>query len=290
MNPPTISTLDIYLTGKCNYCCKYCYGENDSRGDMNLKTYEKALDFGHFISAKTIELCGGEPLVCKNFEKYSTLAREENFDLTLRTNGIFLDARFDFVAQNFKWVGISLDGLPEDNAEMRTSRKKISPEEQFQKPVVAIKELKKRNPKIKILLATLACKKNYSRLPDFARFLIDNHIPLDKWKIYEFIVDKFRSLINRELFEMTESEFKAVGEKILSVVGKKFEIQLQSAHTKRVSANCLIVSQNGDINLMGKYYGNVVATPFDKIINLLIEDNALEVISDNKFKTYSDKM
>lgn len=289
MKPLKIPNLDIYLTGKCNYCCGYCYGENDSRGDMDLKTYEKALGFGHFIEAKTLEFCGGEPLVCENFENYSSLAREQNFDLTLRTNGIFLDAHFDFVAKNFKWVGISLDGLPEDNAAMRISRKKISPEEQFQKPVNAIKELKKRNPEINILLATLACKKNYSRLPDFAKFLVDNHVPLDKWKIYEFIVDKFRSLINRELFEMTESEFQAVGEKILSVVGKKFEVQLQSAHTKRVSANCLIVAQNGDINLMGKHYGNVVTTPFDKIINLLVEDNALAVIAENKSKTYLEE-
>ena len=80
-----VSNLDVYVTGRCNYKCEYCYGEQDCAPDMSVQTYQRALDFATYIGAKNIQMCGGEPLVCKNFKiqrlgRSSGLLGKDDFD------------------------------------------------------------------------------------------------------------------------------------------------------------------------------------------------------------------
>ena len=280
-----VKNLDVYLTGKCNYRCEYCYGENDCRPDMSAETYAKALEFGKYICAENIEMCGGEPLVCKEFQNYTLQAKEVGFGVILRTNAYFLFDQAEFVAQNCLWVGVSIDGLKTANDVMRPSRKKVSADEKFLRPISAIRELKRLNPDLKIILATLASKLNYKEIPAFADYIQKTQLPIDKWKIYEFIRDKFRSDLNHTKYEMSEAEFSELNASIPETVNGA-EVILQSAHTERVGANCLIVYQNGDINLTGVHYGNINTDAFDDIIDRLYADNALSVIANNKKFTY----
>lgn len=286
MNPEVrIRNLDVYVTGKCNYRCRYCYGENDQFDSMDMHTYQNALAFGHYLRAENIQLCGGEPLVCPEFESFVTLARQKDFDVILRTNGILIHKRLEFIAKSCKWVGISLDGTKAYNALMRTPRTAMSAEEQFELPIRAIFDLKRINPGIKIILATLVSRKNYLGLSELANYLARNKVPIDKWKIYEFITDKFRSAENHSEFEMEEDVFFSAVQMLPDSINGA-PIQIQSAHTERVSANCLIVYQNGDINLMGKHYGNINTDAFGDIVRALTADNALSVIYENKETTY----
>ena len=283
-----VKNLDIYITGKCNYQCDYCYGEDDSLGTMDKIVFLKALEFGKYINANTIQFCGGEPLVCSEFKNYATKAKEAGFGIILRTNGIHAEKQIDFIAENCEWVGISIDGLPESNSLMRRSRTAMTPQQQFSIPIKAILLLKEKNPAIKILLASLASKKNYLQLPDFAEYLINNNIPIDIWKIYEFITDKFRSQKNHLDFAMSEADFDRLCINMPKDINGA-PVLMQSAHSDRVSANCLIVFQNGDIKLLGKKYGNVSCDNYDNIIEELLNDNALDVISNNKEETYGNK-
>lgn len=280
-----LNSLDIYITGQCNFQCEYCYGESDSRPAMTEGAYQAALSFASYIGANCVELCGGEPLVCPSFEDYVLLARKFGFGVILRTNGMLIRQRLNFIARNCEWVGVSIDGLPAENAAMRKSRLKLTPEEQFSIPLQAIFDLKSVNPALKIILASVASRKNCAALPRFAAFLTERRVPIDKWKVYEFIRDKFRSAVNYEEYEMTEREFEALCAQMPKDINGA-SVQMQSAHTERAAANCLIVYQNGDINLLGKHYGNVADTPFDDIIDKLLAEKALTAISDNKERTY----
>lgn len=282
-----ICNLDVYITGHCNYKCEYCYGEKDMCPDMADETYQRALDFAAYIGAENIQMCGGEPLVCKKFKSFTLMAKERTFNVILRTNGYFLSDYIDFVAQNCLWVGVSIDGLTYSNDKMRPSNACISAQEKFERPIKAIQSLKKENPNIKIILATLASKLNYKDIPLFAQYIQDEKLPIDKWKIYEFIRDKFRSNENYSKYEMTENEFDELSKSLPETINGA-EIILQSAHTERVGANCLIVYQNGDINLSGVHYGNVNTDEFDDIIDRLYADNALMVIGNNKKVTYGE--
>lgn len=283
-----ISNLDVYVTGRCNYKCEYCYGENNLCPDMDIEIYKKALEFAEYIGAQNIQMCGGEPLVCQNFERFTMMAKEKGFEVILRTNGYFLFDYAEFVAQNCLWVGVSIDGLASSNDKMRPSKAKTSAKEKFERPINAIRELKRINPKIKVMLATLASKLNYKDIPLFVKYVQDNNLPIDRWKIYEFIRDKFRSEKNHTKYEMSKEEFDELESKLPKTVNEA-EIMLQSAHTERVGANCLIVYQNGDINLSGVHYGNVAVDKFDDIIDKLYAENALSVIGNNKKVTYGEQ-
>lgn len=282
-----IANLDIYITGKCNYKCRYCYGENDCLPGIEIETYKKCLDFAKYINVKNIELCGGEPLVEKNFELFVLMAKNSGFDVILRTNGILIPQKISFIADNCSWVGISLDGLPEENALMRESRHPISKEEQFLIPLKAIMELKQKNKNIKILLASVLSSKNYSSFLNFVTYLKKENLPIDRWKIYQFITDKFRSRENEQEFVLDDVKFENIAKLIPKSINNT-QIIVQPSKGLDKATNCLIVRQNGDIILSNVFYGNVVDTPFDLIVNNLIKNNAINLIQGNKNLTYKN--
>lgn len=280
-----ISNLDIYLTGRCNFECRYCYGEKDCYGPMNFEVYSKCLSFAKFIGATYIELCGGEPLTISNFEDYVLMARKSGFEVILRTNGMLIDNHLEFIANNCSWVGISIDGLSHTNSLMRPSKTPIDEEKQFTVPLNAICSLKEINPNIKIILASLASKVNYLDIPKLANYLIENKVPIDEWKIYEFIVDKFRSVDNKGLFELSEEEFSSMVKNLPETINGA-KIIVKSARGERRVGDCLIVRQNGDLIIMGVRYGNLLNDDFDSIVDALFKDNAIDVIVKNKNETY----
>lgn len=282
-----IVNLDIYITGKCNYKCRYCYGENDCLPGIKIETYEKCLEFAKYINAKNIELCGGEPLVEKNFELFVSMAKDSGFDVILRTNGILVPQKIDFIAENCSWVGISLDGLPEENALMRESKTPISKEEQFFIPLKAIRDLKIKNSNIKILLASVLSSKNCDAFLNFISYIKEENLPIDRWKIYQFVTDKFRSLENDKEFFLEDEKFESIAKLIPDKINDA-QIIVQPSKGLDKATNCLIVRQNGDIILSNVFYGNVVDTPFDLIIENLLKNNVLNLIKGNKNLTYNN--
>lgn len=282
-----IVNLDIYITGKCNYKCRYCYGENDCLTGIKIETYEKCLEFAKYINAKNIELCGGEPLVEKNFELFVSMAQDSGFDVILRTNGILVPQKIDFIAENCSWVGISLDGLPEENALMRESKTPISKEEQFFIPLKAIRDLKIKNSNIKILLASVLSSKNCDAFLNFISYIKEENLPIDRWKIYQFVTDKFRSLENDKEFFLEDEKFESIAKMIPDKINDT-QIIVQPSKGLDKATNCLIVRQNGDIILSNVFYGNVVDTPFDLIVENLIKGNVLNLIKGNKNLTYNN--
>ncbi|MBR4863284.1 MAG: radical SAM protein [Oscillospiraceae bacterium] len=283
-----ICNLDLYITGHCNYQCEYCYGEHDHCPDMTIDTYTKALAFAKHIGAQNVQLCGGEPLVCRHFKEFTLQAKENGLGVVLRTNGYYLPEYAEFIANNCVWVGVSLDGLPAANDLMRPAKANISAEEKFARPIEGIRKLKEANPEIRIILASLASKCNSQHIPALAAYIRENQLPIDRWKIYEFICDKFRSVENKAKYEMSEADFKKLTEQMPATVNGA-QIIFQSAHTENVGANCLIVRQNGDIKLSGVHYGNILTDSFDDIVDKLVSGNVLTVISNNKKGTYGEQ-
>ena len=137
---------------------------------MSLEKYEEVLKFAAELGVKTIELCGGEPLISPYFRDMVTLAKEYKFDLILRTNGLLLDKYID-IADEFKWIGISLDGLSEMNAIMRPALKKtMTAKQQFERVINNIFILEKKD--VQILLASVASRINYMDLINLNNYLI----------------------------------------------------------------------------------------------------------------------
>lgn len=136
-SPPR--TLEVKLTGSCNYSCEYCYDFSDNRFKQQLDP-KRALDIiFYFLNAGQDRLKilfhGGEPLMRFNDLKYivecvnALVASKQHVSVSysIQTNGSYLTSDIiDFLCQQNFSVGISCDGLEESANSLRTSRNRSS--------------------------------------------------------------------------------------------------------------------------------------------------------------------
>jgi len=134
-----ISAFVIKIASRCNLNCSYCYEYN--MGDSSWKgmpkympeeIFKKVLDRikehcnYHDFDNVDISLHGGEPLLVghQRLSTYLDLIEETlpefRVNIGIQSNGLLIDSEYLelFESRNIS-VGISLDGLPEDNDQFR---------------------------------------------------------------------------------------------------------------------------------------------------------------------------
>jgi len=272
--------LDIYITGKCNYKCPYCYGEDFNQPDISLEIFEHALEFSKKYNCK-LSFTGGEPLLHNNFTQLIQKAKEQSIPMFLRTNGIFLNKYF-IELNIFEWIGISLDGLENINNILRPNHKNynFSSIEKFEIPIKAIMKINKQYPHIKVLLATIATGLNSAQLIKMANYLNEKELDIDKWKIYDFTRNNFRSLYASKLYDTSFEEFT------------KLKKQLKKTYVgnivfKENEGNCIIIETNGDLRINSDIIGNIQENKEKLYIKVINSLKYCEILK-NKAKTYNE--
>jgi MoaA/NifB/PqqE/SkfB family radical SAM enzyme len=286
MTPFQSPVVDVYLTGACNLACDYCFGEVDSRPGMDRNTFARALSMAKHAAAEAVEFCGGEPLMYKDFSWAVQEAQKEGFRLILRTNGLLVKRYRSLIAKNFQAIGISLDGDPSHNERMRPmkGKSKLTAQQKFEIPLSEILELKRLNPGLQVVLASVATSENLEGLRNLARILGERRLPIDMWKVYQFVPNYFRSLDNRTRFEISPGTFNALSADLKSTVAGQFELRCRSA--AEVDGSCLIVGQSGDVLVGGKAFGNVLLDDAQTLL-LNLGDRVQAHINTNKLITYA---
>lgn len=74
--------MEIAITGKCNFSCKYC---NRFSGDIALGKLTSFLRSNNKL--RHIQITGGEPTIHKDFKEIVNLCRENSIRVGLSTNG-----------------------------------------------------------------------------------------------------------------------------------------------------------------------------------------------------------
>ncbi len=114
---PPIRYLVLWVTGRCNLDCRYCYrGDIGATGTLDLETAERALDIAASSGQRFhLQLTGGEPcLEPVLVERILSRARAlgSNASVGLQSNGTLID---DALARLFSryqvYVGLSIDGV-----------------------------------------------------------------------------------------------------------------------------------------------------------------------------------
>ncbi len=120
--------VTLFLTSRCNLCCRYCYADAGKKTiDMPLSIAKAGIDLvannagilGHDTFAVGFH-GGGEPTVawellveCCDYAKHLANQKGLKTELFAATNGVFDADKRNYITKTFKTVNISLDG-PED--------------------------------------------------------------------------------------------------------------------------------------------------------------------------------
>jgi len=253
---------------------------------MLKATFMYALNFARFAGAAVVELCGGEPLLYRELEWSVECARADGFELILRTNGYLLHQRRGFIAKNFQAVGISLDGDAKGNDQLRPLKKggHMSAETKFEIPIQEIVALKALNPKLFVVLASVATSENVASTLALSRLLVQRKLPIDLWKIYQFTANNFRAKVNDDRFKLTDEVFESLRRDIeVQVAG---EIPTSCRRSHETDGSCLVINRDGDVVLGSRRFGSVVCDNFGDICSRLQAVDAGPRILRNKAATY----
>ena len=151
------------ITAKCNCRCETCLWRADSpvyeeeETDRIIKAYESASKSG-IISAT---LWGGEPLLRDDIVELCKEIRNSGITLGLITNGYLLSEKIE-VCRHLDYLIVSLDYADERHDELR-KRSGV-----FERAVNGIKEARRLNNRLKVMINTVVSVKNDESALDVA--------------------------------------------------------------------------------------------------------------------------
>lgn len=113
-----LPTLNLQITGKCNYNCRHCFNCKDNtslQSEMSLEQIKKLLDECLDCGVTSFTITGGEPFIHPHFKEILKEIYDRNlFIFELNTNGYFINEEIlDYMLSiNCKpEIKISFDGL-----------------------------------------------------------------------------------------------------------------------------------------------------------------------------------
>lgn len=112
------------LIRRCNLTCKHCYSisaDTHFPGELSTEEVFKVMEDLKNFGVPVLILSGGEPLLRPDIYEIGKRAKEMGFYVGLSSNGTLIDDdNIKKIAEvGFNYVGVSIDGLRENNDEFR---------------------------------------------------------------------------------------------------------------------------------------------------------------------------
>lgn len=199
MNNKVIKNAGIILTFNCNLRCNYC-SQNSEDGSTNEITIEdievfvrdvvkKRIVSSVFLNkARNIEFYftgGGEPTYDWNRFKQAVILIENvcqeysvNLTLGLATNGFLNDEKRKFIANHFKKVMVSYDGMPKIQNKNRSCVNKNETSSIVEKTIKYL-----ANHKIETMVRTTVWQNDIDKLTQMFMYIYENFKDISSWDI-----------------------------------------------------------------------------------------------------------
>lgn len=223
------------ITARCNQNCKYCHrflNVEDLDYENNEKILKKLIKDG----ITDITWTGGEALLYPNIVGLMKIAKENGVKNKLITNGVLLakSSHKEEICDNLDYLVLSIDSVDnKTNSELGRGSNHYN----------TVKEVLDyvKDKDLKLNINTVVSKKNIDQLDDLGTFL--NNYKIDTWKFFKFMPLRETAEQNKNLFEITDSEFETQ-----KGVFRKFDniSNINYKQEKELEESILIVA-NGDI-------------------------------------------
>lgn len=101
--------LMIFVTGKCNLKCPYCFSSNIENTEIDVNDLHKIFKWAQHQNVSTFTPCGGEPLLYKHFQQFLNMVKENNMTTYFASNFTIDISKFDnFDADIIKGIYVHL--------------------------------------------------------------------------------------------------------------------------------------------------------------------------------------
>lgn len=294
------------ITARCNQNCLYCHRFLNVR-ELRYEENKQILDNLIRDGVTHITWTGGEALLYPDLYKLIKFSKENGVYNRVITNGKLLVDNYD-VLNYLSDLTISLDSI-----RSQTNLKLGRGEKHFENIKNILDYIQNgKYKKLKVNVNTVVNKQNINEIKELGEFL--NQYKIGIWKLYNFIPLRETAQKNRQLFEITESEF----DNAFQEVYEKYENinNIVSKKQKELEKDVLIIADgsiiktekgidfllgnaltnnvikyiNEDINVIGDDLMNKIKTLIayddeetqNKIYNILKEINDVEIVATTK--------
>lgn len=122
--PPRLVDLGIELTFRCNLSCVMCPLAKDKgllseTQELKVADWTKFLDELSSFARPMVTLTGAEPMLYEGWEKIGIQARKRGFQITVQTNGTFLEEYAEVTPKAVDVLHVSIDGTEKVHDKVR---------------------------------------------------------------------------------------------------------------------------------------------------------------------------
>ena len=103
--------LQICPTNRCNLNCTFCScSARERKEELDINELKEIIDISSELGVKAFTVTGGgEPLLHPNINDFIYLAKQQNIELGLVSNGLLLTNLTQEVIQKITWIRVSFD-------------------------------------------------------------------------------------------------------------------------------------------------------------------------------------
>lgn len=254
------SAFVILTTTKCNARCSYCYEKTlKNKSHMSEDMAEKIADYiinnhDEYMPV-SISWFGGEPLYNQeviDLISNRLMAADIEYNTSIVSNALLFDEVIDKVVPywHIKQVQVTLDGTEENYNRIKNYVGKI--ENPYARVIDNIKKLLEREVSVSIRLNCDLdnCEDLKKLVQEIDRTIVDNR---DFLSMYVFqIFGERDEEYNTKLFKELEEITQLIIDKNLGGVDRILD-QIKHNHCMVDSANCVVITPNGDLGTCEHY-------------------------------------
>lgn len=263
--------VNLHITEKCNFKCRYCFAHFENKNDMGISDWKRVIDNLKQSGMVTqINFAGGEPVLHRNFAEIVDYAYGLGFELSVISNGsLLLDRKY--LPQNFfrkiKTLGISVDSIVPET--LRTLGCCDAGENVLTKELLAqlLFTAKEENPGLIIKLNTVVTSVNAGE----TLIHLEQELPVARWKFLKMKRFDDGKRTNKEL-EIEEEMFQ-------TFLRRNARTQGESVPESSLKRSYIIIDNRGSLidNAEDNYktVGNLIREDFRTVFSRYAFDEKL---------------